>query len=109
MLGFRRVQSLRKTKKNQFLKSAGVRENIRTEPAGSVLNWSAGSVFQPVRPGQLANRSNRPVPVLTGRFLKHWCFLNGEITFIYTKLDTSKVVSIGPWHNRADLNNSEYN
>jgi hypothetical protein len=23
------------------------------------------------------------------------CFLNGEITFIYTRLDTSKVVSIG--------------
>jgi hypothetical protein len=69
-----------------------VRENIRTEPAGlrrnqlvwyrtgrfgtkpagSVLNRSAGSVFQPVRPGQASNRSNRPVSVSVCRFLKLW-------------------------------------
>jgi hypothetical protein len=65
------------------LRSAGVLQEIRTEPtglrrnrpvwyrtgrfgtkpAGSVKNRSAGSVFVPVLTGRGSNRSNRPVPV----------------------------------------------
>jgi hypothetical protein len=33
--------------------------------------------------------------LLTRRRFEHEHFLNGEITFIYIRLDTSKVVSIG--------------